>query len=137
MTTETKQTRRLVMGPSDVPTIEDRGGEIHVLISPTSVQSTKMIMGTATVPVGGRVLGHAHPHSEECFYVMQGKGEIKIDGVGVVSFKAGEAVLTPQGTAHSIVNVGDEEIRVVFASGPLAPSPKEGHIILESEEGEN
>lgn len=135
---ETKQLRRLVMGPTDVPTIEDRGGEIHVLISPTSVQSTKMIMGTATVPVGGRVLGHAHPHSEECFYVMQGKGEIKVDGVGVVPFVAGQAVLTPQGTAHSIVNTGDEEIRVVFASGPLAPSPKEGHIILESfEEGEN
>ena len=129
---ETKQVKRLVMGPTDVPTIEDRGGEIHVLISPTSVQSTKLIMGTATVPVGGRVLGHSHPHSEECFYVMQGKGEIKVDGVGVVPFAAGQAVLTPQNTAHSIVNTGDEEIRVVFASGPLAPSPKEGHIILES-----
>lgn len=132
-----EKVRRLAMGPSDVPTIRDRGGEIHVLISPTSVKSTKMIMGTATVPVGGRVLCHAHPHSEECFYVLQGKGEIDVEGFGVVPFKAGEAVLTPQGTPHSIVNVGDEEIRVVFASGPLAPSPKEGHIILESEEGDN
>lgn len=134
---ETETIRRLVMGPADVPTIKDRGGEIHVLISPTSVQSTRMIMGTATVPIGGKVLGHAHPHSEECFYVLQGKGEIILEGMGRVPFKAGEAVLTPQGAAHSIVNVGDEEIRVVFASGPLAPSPKEGHIILETEEGEN
>lgn len=128
---ETQQKRRLVTGASDVPTIKDRGGEIHVLISPTSVQSTKLIMGTATVPVGGSVLCHAHPHGEECFYVLQGEGEIAIDGIGVVPFHAGQAVLTPQGTAHSIVNVGNEEIRVVFASAPLAPSPKEGHIILE------
>lgn len=133
---ETETVRRLVMGPGGVPTIKDRGGEIHVLISPTSVQSTRMIMGTATVPVGGRVLGHAHPHSEECFYVLQGKGEIVLEDLGRFPFQAGEAVLTPQGAAHSIVNVGDEEIRVVFASGPLAPSPKEGHIILETEEGE-
>lgn len=134
---ETQTKRLLVKGPGDVPTIRDRGGEIHVLISPTSVQSTKMIMGTATVPIGGKVLGHAHPHSEECFYVLQGRGEITVEGVGKVAFKAGEAVLTPQGAAHSIVNVGDEEILVVFASGPLAPSPKEGHIILESETGED
>lgn len=133
---ETQQKRRLAVGPKDVKTIEDRGGEIHVLISPSSVQSKNMIMGTATVPVGGKVLLHAHPHSEECFYVLQGKGEITVDGVGVVPFQPGEAVLTPQGSTHSIVNVGDEEIRVVFAAAPLAPSPKEGHIILESE-GEN
>jgi putative monooxygenase len=138
MTTTTN--RKLAMGPEDVATIEDRGGEIHVLISPTSVGSTKMIMGTATVPVGGKVLNHAHPHSEECFYVLRGQGKIVVEGVGEVNFQAGQAVLTPQGKAHSIYNVGEEEILVVFASGPLAPSPKEGHIILEQEleiEGEN
>lgn len=128
----TQQLRRLVMGAKDVPTIEDRGGEIHVLISPTSVQSTKLIMGTATVPVGGRVLRHAHPHGEECFYVLQGTGQITIEGVGVIPFQPGEAVLTPQGAVHSIENTGDEEIRVVFAAAPLAPSPKDGHIILEN-----
>ncbi len=128
---ETKEKRRLVVGPSDVKTIDDRGGEIHVLISPGSVQSTQMIMGTATVPVDGSVLLHVHPHSEECFYVLQGEGEISVDGIGVVPFKAGEAVLTPQGSQHSIKNVGDQEIRVVFAAAPLAPSPKDGHIILE------
>lgn len=132
---ETTTMRRLVVKPSDVKAIDDgRGGELHVLISPSSVQSTKMIMGTATVPVGGRVVLHAHPHSEECFYVLQGKGEITVDGFGVVPFQAGEAVLTPQGAAHTIRNVGDEEIRVVFANSPLAPSPKEGHILLESPE---
>jgi putative monooxygenase len=130
-------TRKLAIGPKDVPTIEDRGGEIHVLISPTSVGATKMIMGTATVPVGGKVLKHLHPHSEECFYVLRGRGEIVFEGIGAVPFEAGQAVLTPQGKAHSIYNVGDEEILVVFASGPLAPSPKEGHIILELDEEKN
>ncbi len=132
MTTTPIPKKKLVMGPEDVATIEDRGGEIHVLISPTSVGSTKMIMGTATVPVGGKVLQHAHPHSEECFYVMRGQGKIVFED-GEVPFQSGQAVLTPQGQPHSIHNVGDEEILVVFASGPLAPSPKEGHIILEQE----
>ncbi len=133
MTTTPIKPRKLAMGPEDVATIEDRGGEIHVLISPTSVGSTKMIMGTATVPVGGKVLKHAHPHSEECVYVLKGRGKIEFEGIGEVYFQPGQAVLTPQGKAHSIYNVGDEEILVVFASGPLAPSPKEGHIILEQE----
>ena len=134
--TTTTTNQKLAMGPEDVATIEDRGGEIHVLISPTSVGSTKMIMGTATVPVGGKVLQHAHPHSEECFYVMRGEGKIVFED-GEVPFKAGQAVLTPQNTAHSIFNTGEEEILVVFASGPLAPSPKEGHIILELEDDNN
>jgi putative monooxygenase len=133
MTTTPIKSKKLAMSPEDVATIEDRGGEIHVLISPTSVGSTKMIMGTATVPVGGKVLNHAHPHSEECFYVLKGQGKIVVEGVGEVPFEPGQAVLTPQGKAHAIYNVGDEEILVVFASGPLAPSPKEGHIILEQE----
>ncbi|MGG6265211.1 cupin domain-containing protein [Leptolyngbya sp. AN03gr2] len=126
-----QQLRRLVMSAEDVPTIEDRGGEIHVLISPTSVASNHLIMGTATVPVGGRVLRHAHPHGEECFYVLRGKGEITIEGMGVYPFQPGEAVLTPQGAVHTIQNTGEEEILVVFAASPLAPSPKDGHILHE------
>lgn len=126
--------RRLVTRPGDVKPIIDRGGEIRVLISPSSVQSTHMIMGTATVPVGGSVERHAHDFSEECFFVLEGKGQINVEGVGVVPFEAGEAVLTPQGTVHSIENTGDVEIRVVFAAGPLAPSPAVGHRILDSED---
>jgi putative monooxygenase len=122
-------TVKLVTSELEVKSITDRGGEINVLISPSNVISTKLIMGTATVPVGGKVLKHSHPYGDECFYVLSGIGSIDIEGYGVFQFEAGQAVLTPQGAFHSIENTGDEQIKVVFASAPLAPSSENGHVI--------
>ena len=132
----TTKTKKLAIGSEDVATREFNGCQSHLLISPATVGSTQMIVGTTTVPVGVKVLRVVHPHSEKCFYILRGEGKIVFED-GEVPFKAGQAVLTPQNTAHSIFNTGEEEILVVFASGPLAPSPKEGHIILELEDDNN
>jgi len=127
--------RRLKARPSEVKPILDRGGEIHVLISPLNVKSEHLIMGTATVPVGGSVERHVHDFSEECFFVLQGRGQISIEGQPEpIPFEPGEAVLTPRGAIHSIRNTGNELIRVVFAAGPLSPNPAVGHRILQEQE---
>ena len=91
-----------------------------------------MIMGTVTFPVKSRFFKHAHPHSEKCIYILRGRGKVVFDDEAVF-LRAGQALLIPQGIAHSIYNLGDEEMLMLLACAPLAPSPKEGHIILEQE----
>ena len=111
--------------------ITDKGGEIRVLVSPRTVGSTQLILGVATLGVGDRVKKHAHDYGEETFFVMQGQGRIHIEGHDSVEFSVGDAVLVPRGRVHSIENTGDVEMRVVFASAPLAPSPAIGHRNIE------
>lgn len=119
---------KLVSVAKDVTPITARGGEIHVLISPKTAGSQNMIMGAATVPVGGTVKAHVHDYSEECFYVLRGYGRVHLEGMAdPIEFYPGAAVRIPQAMIHSIENTGSEEIMVVFASAPLAPSASVGH----------
>lgn len=124
------QTQKLVVGADDVAAREFNGCVSHLLISPATVGSTKMIVGVTTVPVGVEAVRVVHPHSEKCFYMLGGRGKIVFED-SEVPFQTGQAVLIPQGTAYSVYNVGDEAMRLLSVCAPLAPSPQEGHIILQ------
>ena len=49
----------------DVAPDRRRGGEVRVLLSPSTVGSTSGFMGTATLAPGERIAEHYHPYSEE------------------------------------------------------------------------
>ena len=49
---------------------------------------------------------HKHP-GEEIIYVLEGELEYDIDGVGAKTYKAGEALMVPAETPHSVRNVGE------------------------------
>jgi quercetin dioxygenase-like cupin family protein len=58
---------------------------------------------------------HAHPHAEEVFYVLAGKG---IGGVGENTNERmlvkGDAVWVPQGAVHWVYNPFDEACEILF-----------------------
>ncbi|AWD68588.1 cupin domain-containing protein (plasmid) [Priestia megaterium] len=112
---------------SDITPLTDKGGEVRVLLSPRTVKSTQLIMGVATIPPGEIVKEHLHDYGEECFYVQKGTGKLILRNLDQLNFKAGDALIIPQGTIHSIENIGEEDIEVVFATAPLAPTAREGH----------
>jgi quercetin dioxygenase-like cupin family protein len=49
---------------------------------------------------------HKHP-GEEVIYVLEGTLEYDIDGVGPKTYSAGEALMVPAETVHSVRNVGN------------------------------
>ena len=49
---------------------------------------------------------HWHP-GEEIIYVLEGTLEYTIDGVGAGTYSAGDALMVPAETIHSVKNVGD------------------------------
>lgn len=114
---------------TDVKPITDKGGEIYVLLSPKTVQTAEMIMGVSIVPIGEHVIEHVHDYSEECFFVLQGKGILYFDNEEKVDLAPGWAVRVPRGRRHRIENTGSEDLRVVFAAAPLAPTVKDGDRI--------
>lgn len=119
---------------SEIKPLVDKGGEIYVLLSPKTVGMKNLIMGMGITPANEKVVRHVHNYSEECFFVVQGRGKLHLDNGVEEEFRPGSAVRVPQGVAHWIENTGFEELRVIFASAPLAPSPEAGHNNFESKE---
>ena len=52
------------------------------------------------------VVRHKHP-GEEVIYVLEGTLEYSIDGQEPLTVSAGEALMVPAETVHSVKNVGD------------------------------
>jgi mannose-6-phosphate isomerase-like protein (cupin superfamily) len=86
------------------------------LIAPWTVGSKQMWMGMSEVDLGSCSNRHSHG-SEECFYVLSGKGTIEV-GEEQVQVAAGSAVLVPANTEHRLVNDGQEVLKVLCCAAP-------------------
>jgi putative monooxygenase len=115
---------------ADVPPNRRRGGDIRVLLSPTSVGATAGFMGTLTLEPGEIVTEHWHPYSEEYLYCQQGEVLVVLDGEQR-RLGAEAAVHIPIGVRHRIVNDTGSPASFVFLCGPLAPRPELGHVDTE------
>ena len=107
-----------------------RGGDIRVLLSPTTVGATGGFLGVVLLEPGERVNEHYHPYSEEFLYVVEGKISVDLDDVPHV-VRPDHAILIPIGVRHRVQNTGRGPARVVFQLCPLAPRPELGHVDTE------
>ncbi|CAL9364262.1 protein in whiE locus [Streptomyces sp. DH-12] len=111
-----------------------RGGDLRTLLTPATVGSTSGFMGLAVIKPGERIAEHYHPYSEEFVYVVTGSLEVDLDGEPF-ALRAEQGLMIPIDMRHRFRNVGDEEARMVFHLGPLAPHPSLGHVDTEETEG--
>jgi quercetin dioxygenase-like cupin family protein len=65
----------------------------------------------------GATASHAHPGAEEVVYVVEGAGEIQVEGTRH-TVDAGKAVFIPDGADHSHVNTGTAPFVMVGAMAP-------------------
>ncbi|MER6950321.1 cupin domain-containing protein [Nonomuraea sp. NPDC005983] len=115
---------------SEVVPNRRRGGDIRVLLSPKTVQSTSGFMGVLTLKPGEYVAEHYHPHSEEFLYVVRGTLTMHVEDEHV-ELGPGDALMVPIGARHRLVNTDTEEGEAVFHLSPLAPRPELGHVDTE------
>ncbi|WP_433336440.1 cupin domain-containing protein [Spirillospora sp. CA-294931] len=108
-----------------------RGGDIRVVLSPKTVQSTSGFMGDLTLQPGEFVSEHYHPYSEEYLYVVRGSLHVRVNGDEELTVGEGEGVWIPMEARHRVSNPGDVETFAVFHLSPLAPRPELGHVDCE------
>ena len=119
-----------VVDLSEVEPNTRRGGDLRAMLTPTTVGSTSGFMGVAIVQPGDRIGEHYHPYSEEFVYVVCGRLEVDLDG-DPHPLRPEQGLMIPAHMRHRFRNVGDEEARIVFHLGPLAPTPQLGHVDTE------
>jgi putative monooxygenase len=134
MTTQTLPNARRWRSPlarADAAENRRRGGDIRVLLSPTTVGATAGFLGTLDLRPGEYVSEHWHPYSEEFLYCVTGSVTVSLDGEPI-PLTAQHALHIPIGVRHRITNDGVEPASFVFCLGPLAPRPDLGHVDTEA-----
>ena len=92
------------------------GSTIRVLLDAEVAAARKQSLAEATLAPGHATRRHYHARSEEIYFVLEGRGEMEVDGdheqVG-----PGDAILIPPGARHQIRAEG-AELRFLCCCAP-------------------
>ncbi|MDH4394139.1 MAG: cupin domain-containing protein [Limnobacter sp.] len=70
---------------------------------------------------GQEIAPHIHPHGQDTWYVVSGKGEYLTDiGSAKLKLDAGDIVIAPSNCIHSVVNTGNEALKIISVVSPAA-----------------
>ncbi len=83
-----------------------------------------LVSGITVVHPRSRTRGHAHPKREEHYYVLSGAGYILLDQERY-EIHAGDDILVPPISVHTIYNPTDEVLEFFWAAIPGEPKISE------------
>lgn len=93
------------------------GSEIRELLAYRNSSIRRQSLAEARVAPGQRTEAHRHPVAEEIYYILEGRGEMRLDGetrlVG-----PGDAIAIPPGATHQITNVGRTVLKFLCCCSP-------------------
>jgi mannose-6-phosphate isomerase-like protein (cupin superfamily) len=93
------------------------GSTIRELLGPITAPVANQSLAEATLPADGATERHYHRLSEELYYVVEGSGEMEVDGERAL-VAPGDAVLIPPGAWHQIRASGHGELRFLCCCAP-------------------
>ncbi|GAA5484149.1 cupin domain-containing protein [Haloferula sargassicola] len=77
------------------------GSTIRSILDAANAPVEKQSLAEATVPAGGATERHWHRDSEEFYFILEGRGEMEIDGERR-EVVPGDGILIPAGAWHQI-----------------------------------
>lgn len=93
------------------------GSEIRELLAHRNAGIRNQTLAEARVPPGARTLPHYHVRTEEIYYVLAGRGEMRV-GQEVRPVGPGDAIAIPPGAVHQIANTGDVILKFLCCCAP-------------------
>jgi mannose-6-phosphate isomerase-like protein (cupin superfamily) len=99
------------------PFITKDGSEIRELLAHRNSAIANQSLAEARVPVGVTTIAHYHIRTEEIYYLLEGEGEMQIEGEWH-HVRPGDAIAIPPGKIHQIKNPGPNELRFLCCCAP-------------------
>ncbi|MGH3035648.1 MAG: cupin domain-containing protein [Gaiellaceae bacterium] len=93
------------------------GSTIRVLLDAELGGAREQSLAEATLAPGGATRRHYHARAEEIYAVLEGSGEMEVDG-DRRSVAPGDAILIPPGAWHEIRADGARELRFLCCCAP-------------------
>ncbi len=98
------------------PFVTKDGSTIRELLGRVTAPVRNQSLAEATLAPGQVTDRHYHAKSEEFYYVLEGEGEMEIDGERA-HVAPGDAILIPPGAWHQI-RAGDAQLRFLCCCAP-------------------
>jgi mannose-6-phosphate isomerase-like protein (cupin superfamily) len=99
------------------PFITRDGSEIRELLAYRNSVIRNQSLAEATLAPGAATREHYHPKSEEIYYILRGRGRMKLDGelreIGPL-----DAIAIPPGARHKIWNIGPDPLVLLCCCAP-------------------
>jgi mannose-6-phosphate isomerase-like protein (cupin superfamily) len=99
------------------PFTTNDGSTIRSLLDRSNAPVGHQSLAEATIEAGQTTLRHQHRASEEIYYLVEGAGEVEIDGERA-RVAAGDAILIPPGAWHQIRADAAGPVRLLCACAP-------------------
>ena len=93
------------------------GSTIRELLGLPTSSARNQSLAEAMLPPGGATRRHYHRESEEIYYVVEGSGELELDGE-LARVGPGDAILIPPGAWHEIRAGGTAPLRFLCCCAP-------------------
>jgi mannose-6-phosphate isomerase-like protein (cupin superfamily) len=93
------------------------GSEIRELLAHRNSCIVKQSLAEARLPAGASTTPHYHPQTEEIYYILSGRGHMRIDAE-TSPVGPGDAIAIPPGRTHQITNVGTEPLVFLCCCAP-------------------
>ena len=91
------------------------GSTIRSILDRTNAPVRNQSLAEARVPAGGGTGRHYHKIAEELYFILEGAGEIELDG-DCRTVGPGDAILIPPGVWHTIM--ATEPLRFLCCCAP-------------------
>ena len=90
---------------------------IREILAPANSAIKNQSLAEATVDPGKATEEHYHATTEEIYYILRGKGSIKIENE-TRDVKAGDAIAILPGNRHKIHNTGNDDLVFLCLCAP-------------------
>ena len=93
------------------------GSEIRELLADRNSCIRNQTLAEARLSVGSNTAPHRHVRTEEIYYILAGRGEMRI-GEEIQTVLPGDAIAIPPGAVHEITNTGREVLSFLCCCAP-------------------
>lgn len=87
-------------------------------------QAAIRFMNYTVLPPGTSIGLHRHGNDQEVYVILQGRGEMELDGQ-VLPAQPGDVYVNAPGGTHGLRNTGREDLAVLVFESPCLQEPKE------------
>ena len=107
----------------DIEPVKLPGRDLRWLVTPETIGAQRVSVNIMNCPAGSVVRPlHAHKDIEEVLLILEGAGEVWVDGE-IGQFKKGDAVLLPANSKHQVHSLGPGPlITACIFSAPTTPA---------------
>jgi len=93
------------------------GSEIRELLAHRNSCIRNQTLAEARLPAGGSTAAHRHVRTEEIYYLLDGRGLIRV-GDQTREVATGDAIAIPPGAFHQITNTGSGLLKFLCCCAP-------------------